>query len=70
MAAEPVCKTAEDLLPLLTAVEDDPEEDSDDDIEEDEDKLENSTGVEEEDDSFTPLELRANVSSDRLGEFR
>ena len=68
VAAEPVCKTAEDLLPLLTAVGDDPEEDTDDDDEEDEDKLENSIGAEEEDDSFTPLELCANVSSERLDE--
>ena len=45
VAAEPLCKTAEDLLPLLTAVEDDPEEDTD---EEEEDHLENSMGVDEE----------------------
>ena len=68
VAAEPLCKTAEDLLPLLTAVEDDPEEDTDD--EEEEDQLENSMGVDEEEDNFTPLELCANVSSERLGEFK
>ena len=68
VAAEPLCKTAEHLLPLLTAVEDDPEEDTDDD--EEENKLENSIGVDDEEDSFTPLELCDNVSSERLGEFK
>ena len=68
VAAEPLCKTAEDLLPLLTAVEDDPEEDTDEDDEEEENKLENSVDVDEEEDNFTPLELCAKVSSERLGE--
>ena len=64
VAAEPLCKTAEDLLPLLAAaVEDDPDEDTED--EDGEDKLETSI----EDDSFIPLELCPNVSSERLGEF-
>ena len=48
VAAEPLCKTAEDLLPLLAAaVEDEPEEDTDDEEDEEEDKLETSIGVEE-----------------------
>ena len=66
VAAEPLCKTAEDLLPLLAAaVEDEPEEDTDDEEDEEEDKLETSIGVEE---SFIPLELCPIVSSERLGE--
>ena len=70
VAAEPQCKTAEDLLPLLTAVEGDPEGDTDDEEEEEEEnELENSVDVDEEEDNFTPLELCANVSSERLGEF-
>ena len=63
VAAEPLCKTAEDLLPLLTAVDDDPEEDSDND----DDKLETSVDAEDEEDNFSPLELCVNVSNERLG---
>ena len=72
VAAEPLCKTAEDLLPLLTdAVENNREdEDTDDDEDEQEDKLETSLGVDGEEDSFIPLELCPNVSSERLGEFQ
>ena len=63
VAAEPLCKTAEDLLPLLTAVDDDPEEDSDND----DGKLETSVDAEDEEDNFSPLELCVNVSNERLG---
>merc|ERR1719220_2652992 len=63
VAAEPLCKTAEDLLPLLTAVDDDPEEDSDNN----DDKLETSVDAEDEEDNFSPLELCVNVSNERLG---
>ena len=62
VAAKPLCKTAEDLLPLLTAV-DDTEEDSDND----DDKLETSVDAEDEEDNFSPLELCVNVSNERLG---
>ena len=60
MGAEPLCKTAEELLPLVAAEEE--EEDSDDG---DDDELEKSLGGEDEE-NFKPLDL--NVSTDRLGE--
>ena len=62
MGAEPLCKTAEELLPLVAAEE---EEDSDDGDDDDEDQLEKSLGGEDEE-NFKPLDL--NVSTDRLGE--
>ena len=61
MGAEPLCKTAEDLLPLVAAEEEEDSDDSDDD----EDQLEKSLGGEDEE-NFKPLHL--NVSTDRLGE--
>ena len=63
VGAEPLCKTAEELLPLVAAEEE--EEDSDDGDDDDEDQLEKSLGGEDEE-NFMPLEL--NVSTDRLGE--
>ena len=60
VGAEPLCKTAEELLPLVAAEE---EEDSDDG--DDEDQLEKFLGGEDEE-NFKPLDL--NVSTDRLGE--
>ena len=63
MGAQPLCKTAEELLPLVAAEEE--EEDSDDgDDDDDEDHLEKSLGEDEE--NFKPIDL--NVSTDRLGE--
>ena len=62
VGAEPLCKTAEELLPLVAAEE---EEDSDDGDDDDEDQLEKSLGGEDEE-NFKPLDL--NVSTDRLGE--
>ena len=62
VGAEPLCKTAEELLPLVAAEE---EENSDDDDDDDEDQLEKSLEGEDEK-NFKPLDL--NVSTDRLGE--
>ena len=59
MGAEPLCKTAEDLLPLVAAEEEEDSDDGDDD----DDQLEKSP---EDEENFKPLDL--NVSTDRLGE--
>ena len=58
-----MCKTVEDLLPLVAAEGE--EGDSDDGDDDDEDQLEKSLGGEDEE-NFKPLEL--NVSTDQLGE--
>merc|ERR1719204_371362 len=60
VGAQPLCKTAEELLPLMAAEE----EESDDGDDDEEDQLEKSLGGEDEE-NFKPLDL--NVSTDRLG---
>jgi len=58
VGAEPLCKTAADLLPLVAAEEEEDSDDGDDD----DDQLEKSL---EDEENFKPLDL--NVSTDRLG---
>ena len=59
VGAEPLCKTAEELLPLVAAEEEEDSDDGDDD----DDQLEKSL---EDEENFKPLDL--DVSTDRLGE--